>query len=257
MEVYTPVTISELGSSDHNIVLLKPKARNSVDTGCVTRLTVRCMGPKEKATFNMALSAIKWEPLFRLDSCADQYSYYQTVICNLMEICFPTKIVTRHTADKPWVIDWFRDLFRKRQRAHMSGYLNQAKILRNKVNRAASKLKYNFYQTQIAAMHESRSHDWWNHMKTIMGLKTNDKSCMQGLANKITDGDCGLLTNTMNDFFVSVSGHLPRLNKSHKVFDVNEELPDQYVVSVCMYLKPWRVLKPTRLLGLTASLDGC
>ena len=47
----------------------------------------------------------------------------------------------------------------------MSGDLNQAKILRNKVNRAASKLKYNFYQKQIAAMHESESHDWWKHRK--------------------------------------------------------------------------------------------
>ncbi|KAK2188363.1 hypothetical protein NP493_134g00006 [Ridgeia piscesae] len=98
-EVYTPlVTISEMWSSDHNMVLLKHKAKNSVDTGCV-----RCTGPKEKATFNMALSVIKMEPLFRLDSCADQYSYYQRVICNLMEICFPTKIVTRHMDDKPWV----------------------------------------------------------------------------------------------------------------------------------------------------------
>ena len=26
------------------MVLLKPKAKISVDTGCVTRLTVRCMG---------------------------------------------------------------------------------------------------------------------------------------------------------------------------------------------------------------------
>ena len=229
------------------MVLLKPKAKNSVDTGCVTRLTVRCMGPKEKATFNMALSAIKWEPLFRLDSCADQYSHYQTVICNLMEICFPTKIVTRHTDDKPWVTDWFRDLVRKRQRAHMSGDLNQAKILRNKVNRAASKLKYNFYQTQIAAMHESGSHDWWKHMKTIKGLKTNGKSCMQGLANKTTDGDCGLLANTMNDFFVSVSDH--RLNKSHKVFDVNEELPDQYVISVCTSFKALESVKANKATG--------
>ena len=66
-EVYTPpVTISELGSSDHNMVLLKPKAKNSVDTGCVTRLTVRCMGPKEKATFSKALSAIKWNPYLGL-----------------------------------------------------------------------------------------------------------------------------------------------------------------------------------------------
>ena len=135
----------------------------------------------------------------------------------------------------------------------MSGDLNQAKILRNKVNRAASKLKYNFYQTQIAAMHESGSHDWWKHMKTIMGLKTNGKSCMQGLANKTTDGDCGLLANTMNDFFVSVSDHLPRLNKSHKVFDVNEELPDQCVISVCTTCKALESVKANK----ASSLHGC
>ena len=42
-------------------------------------------------------------------------------------------------------------------------------------------------------------------MKTIMGLKTNGNSCMQGLANQTTDGDCGVPANTINDFFVSVS----------------------------------------------------
>ena len=47
-EVYTPpVIISELGSSDHNMVLLKTKGKNSVDTGCVTRLTLRRMGQKK------------------------------------------------------------------------------------------------------------------------------------------------------------------------------------------------------------------
>ena len=106
-----------------------------------------------------------------------------------------------------------------------------------------------FYQTQIAAMHESGSHDWWKHMKTIMGLKTNGNSCMQGLANKTTDGDCGLLANTMNDFFVSVSDHLPRLNKNHKVFDVNEELPDQYVISVYTTFKALESVKANKATG--------
>ena len=49
-----------------------------------------------------------------------------------MEICFPTKIVSRHTAGKPWVTDWFRDLIGKRQRAHICGDLNQVTMLRNK-----------------------------------------------------------------------------------------------------------------------------
>ncbi|KAK2183513.1 hypothetical protein NP493_308g00010 [Ridgeia piscesae] len=72
---------------------------------------------------------------------------------------------------------------------------------------------------------------------------------MQGLANKTTDGDCGLLANTMNDFFVSVSDHLPRLNKSHKVFDVNEELPDQYVISVCTTFKALESVKANKATG--------
>ena len=46
--------------SDHNMVLFKPILKRSVDTGCVTRLTVWCTGQNEKATFDKALSAIKW-----------------------------------------------------------------------------------------------------------------------------------------------------------------------------------------------------
>ena len=47
-----------------------------------------------------------------------------------------------------WFTDWFTDLVCKRQRTH-SGDLNQAKILRNKVHRAASKLKYNFTKHKL------------------------------------------------------------------------------------------------------------
>ena len=60
----------------------------------------------------------------------------------------------------------------------------------------------------------------------------------------------------MNDFFVSVSDHLPRLNKSHTMFDVNEELPDQYVISVCTTFKVLESVKANKLLGLTTLLHG-
>ena len=60
---------------------------------------------------------------------------------------------------------------------------------------------------------------------------------MQGLANKTTDGDYGLLANTMNDFYMSMSDNLSWLNKSHKGFTFNETLPDQYAISVCTIFK--------------------
>ena len=121
----SPVTLSELGTSDHNMVLLKPGSRLPRSTGSVMRVTIRAMGDNEKALFDRALSAVSWEPLFWLDTCEEQYAYYQTMIDCLMQICFPYKVVTRHSADKPWVTDGFRLLVRKRQIAHMSGHFAQ------------------------------------------------------------------------------------------------------------------------------------
>ena len=141
----TPVSIAELGTSDHSMLLWKPDGIQSNESGSLTRVTVKCMGPTEKATFAMALSLVNWGPLFRLNTL----NTYHTMINNLMEMCFPCKSVTRQTADKRWITDWFRNLIRNRQRAHMSGYVIQARLLRNRVNRAAVRLKYEFYQKHI------------------------------------------------------------------------------------------------------------
>ena len=109
-----PVTVAELGTSDHNMVLLKPSSKRTLDTGNLTRMYVKSMGAKENETFELALSLIKWEPLYRLDSCNENYVYYQTVIDKLIEICLPSKVVTRHTGDTPWITDGYRLLIRKK-----------------------------------------------------------------------------------------------------------------------------------------------
>ena len=83
----------------------------------------------------------------------------------------------------------------------------------------------------------------------MMGQNVNTTSVMQGLANKTTNGDCGSLANTMNGFFVSVSEHLPRLDRDHEVFSVNEELPDQYVISVADTVEALRKVKTNKATG--------
>ena len=165
----SPVTLSELGTSDHNMVLVKPGSSLPCSTGSVMRVTIRDMGDNEKALFDRALSAVSWEPLFRLNTCEEQYAYYQTMIGCIMEICFPYKVVTRHSVDKPWVTDGFRLLVRKRQRAHMSGHFAQEKVLRIKVNRAATKLRYDFNQKHVTALRDTGSQDWWKYMKKTNG----------------------------------------------------------------------------------------
>ena len=126
----TPVSITELGMSDHCMVLWKPDRGSPDIRGNVTRVTVKCMGPSEKAAFAMGVASIRWEPLFRLTTCEEKHSYYQTIVNSLMEHCFAIKTVTRHTADKPWITDLFRNLIRKRQRAYKSGNRDEYRVLR-------------------------------------------------------------------------------------------------------------------------------
>ena len=47
----------------------------------------------------------------------------------------------------------------------------------------------------------------------------------------MADGNCEILANSMNDFCVSVSEHLPRLNVDNEVFTVEGELPDECIIS--------------------------
>ena len=72
---------------------------------------------------------------------------------------------------------------------------------------------------------------------------------MQGLANKVADGNCEMLANSMNDFFLSVSEHLARLNVDNEVFAVEGELPDGCIVSIQATFKAMHQ-------GLTTPLPG-
>ena len=82
-----------------------------------------------------------------------------------------------------------------------------------------------------------------------MGIEANDSSKMQGLANKVADGNCEMLANSMNEFCVSVSEHLPRLNVNNEVFAVEGELPDEFIISIQTTFKALRNIKSNKASG--------
>ena len=221
----TPAVLDTIGTSDHRMVLLKPSYDAILDTGNIQRAVVRRFTANEKAAFASALSDVSWEHLYTMTTCEEQFNFFQRTMEELMVTHFPYKSVTRHTADKPWVTDYFRHLIRQRQRDIMSVDIDEARRLRNLVNRTAPKLRQRFYHSKIATLEETSSKDWWKHMKNLMGAPSGNTNEMQGLANKCTEGDMTQLVNSMNDFFVSVSADLPRLDPTHRVFDTEEPLP--------------------------------
>ena len=55
----------------------------------------------------------------------------------------------------------------------MTGDFAQEKIL-NKVDRAATKLRYELYQKHVTALMDTGSRDWWKNMKKLLGIEAND-----------------------------------------------------------------------------------
>ena len=115
-------------------------------------------------------------------------------------------------------------------------------------NRAAVKLRKEFYESKIVALTESSTRDWWRHMKSLMGRTSNSETEMQGLANATCDGSIELLANRQNEFLVSVSSNLPSLTNDHPAFTVYGEIPADYIMNVSvteMALQQIKVNKST------------
>ena len=53
----------------------------------------------------------------------------------------------------------------------------------------------------------------------------------------------------MNDFFVSVSEHLPRLDRNNEAFEVDGQLQDEYVIDLTTTLQTLRKVKTTKATG--------
>ena len=180
-----PTVLDGVGTSDHNMVLLVPSCFPTLDTGMVQSIVARRMGNNERAMFTSALSHTRWEYMYTLPTCEEQFNLFQETMDYSLSTCFQYKTVSRHSTYKPWITYGFRQLLRKRQRARMSGDMEHARRLRNLVNCTAPKLCHQFYQSKIATLEESSTRDLWKHMKPLLGTSSGSRNEMQGLAHKI------------------------------------------------------------------------
>ena len=72
-----PAWFSELGTSDHMMVLLVPSSYPTLDTGMIQNRVIRRMGDIERMTFASALCRVRWEYMYAMDSCEQQFQLFQ------------------------------------------------------------------------------------------------------------------------------------------------------------------------------------
>jgi len=136
-------------------------------------------------------------------------SCFYSVILSSLDFFLPVISVTKWSTDKPWVTPKFRELVISRQKAFLSGDLVRYHRLRNSTQRLAAKLRKSYFTSQVEQLHSSDPRQWWSKTKRI--LKREDPN---PLVNLDYLGHPGQLPEYINDFFVSVSVHLPKVDSA-------------------------------------------
>ena len=182
------------------------------------------MGHNERDMFAADLQKIKWGDLYHLPSCEEQLQRLTSNINELMDAQFPPKIVVRHTTDKPWVSDRFRNLIRQAL----------YRLYRNKVNRRSKSLIKNYYDKQINGLKYLKPRNWLKGMKELLGCnKISSNTQLLHLANQVCEGDRQDLSQKISDFFKSLSDHLPALSADNDYLQLEvPSVPAEYVISV-------------------------
>ena len=76
------------------------------------------MWGNERAMFAHAIVNTRWEPLYHLPTCQEQFDLLQSTITNVLDTHMPINTVKRHSNDRPWITDSFRNLLLKRDQAY-------------------------------------------------------------------------------------------------------------------------------------------
>ena len=112
-----PKVIPPSSFSDHKVVVYEPAKSFRYNAGKSININTRISGPKAKEKFSTA----DWTLLYLQPSCGQKFEFFPNLMTCLVDLHLPKRCVRRHTSDKPWITDYFRQLIRQRQLAFLSG----------------------------------------------------------------------------------------------------------------------------------------
>ena len=213
-----PVILPAVTKSDHESVLLTPSICPQRPRRQMIQLHRRSSDPSRKTLLCDYLRHFNWTPLFALNNCPAMVDDFYSIILSALDYYLPMVTVVKCSTDKPWVTPSFRNLVKSRQRAFLAGDLASYHRLRNRTQRMANKLRKNYFETKVEQLHTSDPHQWWTRTKRLLKLPDSNP-----FANLDCQDSPDKLAETINNFFVSVSAHLPEV-----VPDILAKLTGEY-----------------------------
>ena len=157
------------GLSDHNVVVLHPKARGTRGGPSRKLVSRRDTRESKRRELERYLCSIHWSA-FDSGDCKSKAQLLEAFVRIGLDIIMPIKHSKDHVDDQPWITPEFKTLIKLRQEALMSGDNDRFNHYQNAVNRDRKTLRRKFFESRVSHLKKSKPNQWWSSVKKIAGM---------------------------------------------------------------------------------------
>ncbi len=208
-ELYLPpLPLPPVGRSKHLSLIWRPAPTNKLQRVTTTRL-YRPITDSAVRQFGQWVVRYPWTEVLTVDDVSIKWDNYVSTTTQAYHHFFPTKEMTLHPCDVPWITPRIKRIMKQRNRAFHTDS-NLYRTLRNKVIREIRSAKKCFYPTKIHRLKEASVSQWFTKIKDLCGLKKKSLT-LPCLAN-LTSEDAA---TRINDHFSGICQTLDELNPTH------------------------------------------
>jgi hypothetical protein len=204
-----PDILPPLGKSDHNIVWLTSAYMAKQPVGYRTSLR-RHLNFNTINNIAKELAKVRWQELYFINNCQKQTNLFYTILFEIINKHALLHLVKIRNNDKPWITEYFKQLISRRDEAYRASHTVYYKKLRNQVNHVRKRLKTQYYLDQVQHLKSANPRYWWQYVKQLSGsINSKQSDCFANLTRNDNQVEPELLSEVVNDFFVSVSSNIP------------------------------------------------
>ena len=203
-----PVSLPNLGNSDHSSVLWEPCHQQQSKEPVKTQYTRRFPDSRIRE-FGRWITQQSWQEVLDMEGTDNKCDLFYDIIWEKIDALFPLKKRRTHPKDKPWMNTKIKDLIADRQKAHKEGNNELRKQLAREIIHEIKQSKEEYHATQMERIQRAEPRNWFNHMKRILGTKQPDPlKNIKDLANN--PDTCA---DTINKHFAAINTTLPPLHQ--------------------------------------------
>ena len=201
---HEPQISTPIGLSDHNSVTwhpLKPSKKTNVNH----KRVIRPIRDSDQRAFGRWITSYNWEGVEAATTTEEKTSSFYEVLNTAIDFFFPSKVISSHGNDKPWITPELKSLIIKRQKAFSSGKLSLWRLLRNRIIRLIKRAKQVFYNSSVGNLKKLNSRQWHHHIKKLTGHNIKRSYTLPGSSPES-------IANTINRQFITVAQDIPKLD---------------------------------------------